>query len=736
MIQNMRIKNVATYDHQGAELKSLGKINFIYGSNGSGKTTISEVIRNIENYRDCQIDWYGTPYKTLVYNRNFIKENFRDDSRIKGIFTLGKESAELIETIEKKKESIDKHNLEISSMKENLGKMKEEQIGIVNAFRENCWGLKTKYDSDFKEAFEGLRNSRDKFMERCLKEANENDRELLPIEELRKRKESVFSKEQQHLELVPTVKTLDSIINIDILKTKIIGKEDVDIAALISRLNISDWVQQGHMHSKNSKGVCPFCQQKLPENFNDKLNEYFNDTYTQQLKELERVSTQYQEVIQKFVQEVNLIKAHQSQYFNFEKVAPIVQAIESTFNENKILLEQKLKEPSRSITLTSVQPNIDKINEELEAANQSIEKHNELLKNLKLEQSSLIMDIWRFIVEENKTNYDSYKKENTRLEKAITGFSGGITKKKQYKNLQEDEIKKLEEQITSIAHSINEINRILSSYGFTNFKLADSGKGNYKIIRGDGRDAEATLSEGEKTFITFLYFYHLIRGSNSTEQITVDKVIVIDDPISSLDSNILFIVSSLIRKLIDEIREDKHTNYKQLIILTHNVFFHKEVSFNKGKGTNKLKDETFWIVRKINNKSCLTKYDENPIKTSYELLWKELQYIKHENLITAQNVMRRILENYFKFFGNLNIDEEVDKFAEEDRFVCKSLLSWANDGSHHVNEDLFIESSPEQTERFLNVFKTIFYNMGHGSHYEMMMAGCETEPLVSEKSVG
>jgi len=107
----------------------------------------------------------------------------------------------------------------------------------------------------------------------------------------------------------------------------------------------------------------------------------------------------------------------------------------------------------------------------------------------------------------------------------------------------------------------------------------------------------------------------------------------------------------------------------------------------------------------------------------------------HENLITTQNVMRRILENYFRFFGNLNIDEEIDKFAEEDRFVCQSLLSWANDGSHHVNEDLFVESSTEQTERFIEVFKNIFYNMGHGSHYEMMMAGYEKQPLIPEKTL-
>ena len=382
-----------------------------------------------------------------------------------------------------------------------------------------------------------------------------------------------------------------------------------------------------------------------------------------------------------------------------------------------------------------MQSHVDKINEEIEKVNNKIKEFNKLLENIRAEQTNVILDIWRFIVEENKTNYEAYKQKNNRLEKAVTGITDNIRKKETYKGIQEKEIAELEDKITSNAPSITHINSILKSFGFTNFRLADAGKGNYRIVREDGTDAEATLSEGEKTFITFLYFYQLIKGNNSRNQITTDRIVVIDDPISSLDSNVLFIVSSLIRKLIDEIRDERLSYLKQLLILTHNVYFHKEVSFNKGKGSNKLNDETFWIVRKINNHSCLIRYNENPIKTSYELLWKELNYIKHENLITMQNVMRRILENYFKFFGNINIGDEIDKFAEEDRFVCYSLLSWTNDGSHHVNEDLFVESSPELTERFLEVFKNIFINMGHGSHYEMMMAGYESQPLESEKTI-
>ncbi|MDQ1005437.1 wobble nucleotide-excising tRNase [Neobacillus niacini] len=735
MIKKLILNNVATYCPNGAELGDLEKINFIYGSNGSGKTTISEVIRNPQLYGDCEIVWQETPYKAQVYNRNFIKENFRDDSRIKGIFTLGKESAELLEEIEQRRIAIRKIDDDIKGLNNQLKLQQDNQSENTDKFREHCWRLKTKYDTEFKEAFEGLRNSREKFMERCINEAMSNNCELVTIEDLRKRKESIFGKQLQYLDPLSPIVFEDNFHDEKILTTKIIGKEDVDIASLITRLKISDWVQQGHKHTKDTEGLCPFCQQQLPVDFNEKLSEYFNETFTEQIRELEMIPNQYKQSFGRFFQEIDAIKSNQNQYFDFNRIAPIMQVIESQFNENKILIDQKIKEPSRGISISSVQHYINEINEEITNSNKLIQEHNELLKNLKLEKSNLVQDIWRFIAEENKTNFVSFNQESTRLEKAITGIKGAIKKKSGFRKLEEDANIENEQKITSITHSINEINRILSSFGFKNFKLADGGKGNYKIIREDGQDAEATLSEGEKTFITFLYFYQLIKGNDSKEQITADKIVVIDDPISSLDSNVLFIVSSLIRKIIDEIRENPRSNFKQLIILTHNVYFHKEVSFNKGKGSNKLKEETFWIVRKINNESHITRYSENPIKTSYELLWKELNYIKDENLITAQNVMRRILENYFRFFGNINIEAEIDKFAEEDRFVCQSLLSWANDGSHHINEDLFVEISPEQTERFLEVFKNIFYNMGHGSHYEMMMVGYEKQSLASEKEL-
>ena len=149
-------------------------------------------------------------------------------------------------------------------------------------------------------------------------------------------------------------------------------------------------------------------------------------------------------------------------------------------------------------------------------------------------------------------------------------------------------------------------------------------------MRSNGDDAQETLSEGEKTFVTFLYFYYLQKGSNTGVGISEDRVVVFDDPVSSLDSDVLFIVSHLIKDLYQK------SQIKQIFVLTHNIYFHKEVTFYKKRSDKKaLKDETFWIIK----------------KHYYELLWNEIRDRDQKfSSQMIQNVMRRIIENYFKIF--------------------------------------------------------------------------------------
>ena len=95
MIEKIQICNVATYGATSEELIDLKAINFVYGSNGTGKTTISRVIADCDSHADCTLAWKGsTPLELLVYNRDFVERNFNQPDKLKGIFTLGEENIE------------------------------------------------------------------------------------------------------------------------------------------------------------------------------------------------------------------------------------------------------------------------------------------------------------------------------------------------------------------------------------------------------------------------------------------------------------------------------------------------------------------------------------------------------------------------------------------------------------------------------------------------------------------
>jgi len=237
----------------------------------------------------------------------------------------------------------------------------------------------------------------------------------------------------------------------------------------------------------------------------------------------------------------------------------------------------------------------------------------------------------------------------------------------------------------------------------------------------DGSFALHTLSEGEVTFITFLYYLQLAKGSTNKETITNDRILVIDDPISSLDSNILFIVSTLVKNIIDDIKANKGCA-KQLILLTHNVYFHKEVSFIDSR-QRESKEAHYWILRKNGIITKIQYYGtKNPIQSSYSLLWEEYKNDSITSTLTIQNIMRRIIENYFKLLGKYGDDKLINKFDNnEEREICKSLISWINDGSHSIHDDLFIEIPTLTIETYRKVFKDIFEKSKHISHYNMMM---------------
>jgi wobble nucleotide-excising tRNase len=118
---------------------------------------------------------------------------------------------------------------------------------------------------------------------------------------------------------------------------------------------------------------------------------------------------------------------------------------------------------------------------------------------------------------------------------------------------------------------------------------------------------------------------------------------------------------------------------------------------------------------------------KNPIQTSYDLLWNEIKNREHNSNVTIQNTMRRIIENYFKIIGGYRDDDLISKFtSKEEQEIFRSIISWINDGSHSIPDDLFIESKTDVLDKYLKVFKDIFILTKQEGHYDMMM-GIENE---------
>ena len=729
MIDSIKIQKAASFGDAPENLFGLLKLNFIYGANATGKTTISRVIADEARFPDCKVTWRGgVKLEALIYNRDFIDRNFGQTADLKGIFTLGEKDKTTLDKITAAKTELDVFVGNIKTFTETLqgedgnGGIKWTLAALETEFEDQCWVFKQKYDTKLQGAFAGVRGKKRDFKDRILTESKTNTAALKSLADLEKRAESIFGETPEKVVLIPEL-VFDKLLAYEsnpILKRKIIGKTDVDIAAMIQKLGNSDWIKEGRAFYAINDGFCPFCQQKTPESLSKSLNEYFDEQFEKDTKAIEQLLTDYKTESQRLQQSIQAILNAPSKFLDAEKLKAEKDLLDSKVRINIQQIERKQRESSQSIELESLSNVLDAAKSLITAANKAIQKHNTMVSNLAQERRTLTSEVWKYLLEnEIKAQLSTYTSKKEGITKAIAALSAKITQAETDKRKKMSEIRALEKNTTSIQPTIDAINLLLKSFGFRGFSLAKSEKAShYKIVRADGTAAKETLSEGEKTFITFLYFFHLLKGSETETGMTNDRVVVFDDPVSSLDSDVLFIVSSLVKGLFDELRDNKG-HIKQIFVLTHNVYFHKEVTFNKRRNDVALKDETFWTVRKPDLQSTIQKHTTNPVKTSYDLLWEEVRNPNRSNL-SIQNTLRRILENYFKILGNITHDDLCALFEGREKVICQSLSSWVHDGSHYAHDDLFIADG-SAVDAYLAVFRKIFEKSGHIGHYKMMM---------------
>ena len=270
------------------------------------------------------------------------------------------------------------------------------------------------------------------------------------------------------------------------------------------------------------------------------------------------------------------------------------------------------------------------------------------------------------------------------------------------------------------------------------------------MVRPDGNIA-SDLSEGEKNFLAFLYFYCLVQGSSTSEGDSRRKIVIIDDPVSSMDSNSMFIVCSLIRNMIEVCRNNADNrdpvadgNYiKQMFILTHNAFFHREITYSY---LPKYEYASFYLIRKHGNRSSVELktcqdpkhpsqvINENPVKSSYAALWEEFREM--QSPVPLINVIRQIVEYYFLQlcgYDGVELQRQVltrglhhefdDAEGQEDDNqydLAKSMLLYINASRTGFNDGLHFVEEAANPDVCREILRKIFRIMNQEQHFKMM----------------
>ncbi len=174
--------------------------------------------------------------------------------------------------------------------------------------------------------------------------------------------------------------------------------------------------------------------------------------------------------------------------------------------------------------------------------------------------------------------------------------------------------------------------------------------------------------------------------------------------------------------------DKSYISYDQIFILSHNLYFLKEVSFSDNLPKSIKSLMSYWTIKRKNLKTEIQKQNKNFIQSNYEMLWQELTS-NNDNLVSIRNTMRRILENFFNLVGFDSVHKIPESLEDNnDKVLARSLCSWINSGSHNSFDDIdHNEIDEELIMKYNNVFKHIFAKTNYIDHYNYMMGKFQKE---------
>ncbi len=726
MIEKITLKNIASYGEIPVVLGTDKKINLIYGLNGTGKTTFSMYLqdKNNECFSDCVIEGLKNE-KVLVYNQKFIHDNFYQDTQ-KGIFSLKSENKEAKEKMDRAIEEIKQINSQIkddeskTGLQFDLEKKESDFTSLQSSSEEKTWKIKNDYyggDRILEFCLEGKMGSKKFLFNHVSKIQKPENKPEKSIEDLKKEAEATQGENSKtyNKDLVKKINfDFLGIENQMIFKEVIVGNESSQVAGLIARLNISDWVKKGKEFIDKPQGenvTCPFCQEKTITNeLYQEIQNYFDETYQNKITSLENFHKEYlreYQVIKNLetdLLEIDFIKNKETEFKLFFK--NFIDKVSGNLSK----ISSKIKSPNIIINLESSVSEQDTLNNFLDTIVSEIGVHNEKIKNKQKTKNEIIKEFWEIMRWDYDQTIENYRILNAKFEKEKSEIETKISVLNEKIVQQNKIIQEAQKEMVNIQDAIDAINSELIFFGLDGFFIVPAGDDLYKLKRpNEDLSKFETLSEGEKTVISFLYFLELCKGKQKNDEVVTEKIVVIDDPISSLSHMYVFNIAQLIRKNFF------NDTYIQVFILTHNLYFFHEL-LHKQKDTNiklfRLCKSDFSKLSEMNRKEIQNEYQ------SYWQILKDYDEGKATEVILA-NAMRNILERFFGFIDKNDFNELTKELEKDEK--NNFFIRYINKESH--SDPINISDSKEiNSQIFKEAFRKIFENSGYIEHYNSMIA--------------
>lgn len=628
------------------------KLSFIFGKNGTGKSTLASLFQEQSEDYDfrCFQGFDGIVGEDRKLNAVILgEENNEIDKEIKILEKEISDKEKLISGIEK----------EVIPSEDNTYNLWEKVYERKKVYRDQ----ESKITAFFTKSASKIKNLDDPQVASTTYNKNYFKNEISKAKLLT---EAEIEKHKNQ-------------INTDIKIAKKIGYQEIDLKDLLTKTNFlllnkvtekevipefsgnidkTNFAEMGlQLHAINEK--CAFCGSVISKERYGKLERYFSADDVQKfrteisahitslrnkIKEIEDISLNASDFYPEHAEEVSWLN------LAFKEKQSDVLTFLSTLKEQS---DNKLKELfEKSDKLELKIPEL--FEDEIIQYNEVVDKNNKSDLASRKENSKNEL---RF--NEIKKLLDKFKYDDEILN--LTKFQEAYNAKKAVLDEENDKIDNLKTDIVALRSKIIElqaktknekilaekINQKLSLYvNFDLEYLADSEeKGHYQVkCKNTGKYRNITqLSSGEKNIIAFLYFIHKLNEIDNPKS-ELDKIIIFDDPMTSNDDTMQYLIIEELNKLIDSLgQKDK------IIVMTHNNHFYLNVkynykSYNKNIYLRLLSDGKKTTIYRLSN-------SDEDFKTNYEALWNELEFLYRNapSETMLLNPIRRIIETYTKF---------------------------------------------------------------------------------------